>query len=124
MKLTKILGILLFAAAMAAPPATMAQENACNSESLGQVSCQRATLCQCQYFTGGAITGAPDGYRWDCSAFRPRCESAVDTLSQAAHLAGPGDFSDEEGPGVSMIAGLTNGIASFRRALSDSSVRG
>jgi hypothetical protein len=34
-------------------------------------------LCACGYQRGGAVSGRPDGWRWDCGILRPACGEAL-----------------------------------------------
>jgi hypothetical protein len=72
-------GLLLPAAAFA----QTAQPPRCTAESVGAVACMSTKLCECVYERGGAITGRPTGYRWECGALRPDCNQP------GADLAGP-----------------------------------
>lgn len=81
---------LLFAASLllfAATPVSAANEATapprCSAETLGAVACMSTKLCECVYERGGAISGRPTGYRWECGALRPDCNQP------SADLAGP-----------------------------------
>ena len=47
------------------PPCTPARE--------GVVACLGERLCRSRWEPGGALTGRPPGFRWDCGALRPSC---------------------------------------------------
>ena len=70
------LALVVLAAAAATPfTAPRAQEAApmCNQQSFGQTACFSPRLCECIYDRGGAMTGAPAGYRWQCDIRMPKC---------------------------------------------------
>lgn len=78
--------VFTFVFAIAATPASAAESNQpprCTAETLGAVSCMSTKLCECVYERGGAISGKPSGYRWECGALRPDCNQP------GADLAGP-----------------------------------
>ncbi len=52
----------------------------CNQDTFGQVACFSIKLCECIYDRGGAMTGLPARYRWDCGILRPRCEEAPTSI--------------------------------------------
>ena len=52
----------------------------CNQDTFGQVACFSVKLCECIYDRGGAMTGLPARYRWDCGILRPRCEEAPTSI--------------------------------------------
>ncbi len=62
-----------------APPPAGADEPApsCTRPALGETRCFTARLCACVYDRGGAMTGTPPGYRWDCGIHRPSCGEAA-----------------------------------------------
>jgi hypothetical protein len=60
---------------------TSAQAPSCDSAHLGTVACFVRKLCACTLSRGGAMTGLPTGYRWDCGPLRPGC--GADTLLPA-----------------------------------------
>ena len=68
---------LLFLAALlvvATPSWALAVEPLpCGSGTAGLVACVAGKLCACQYDPGGAMTGLPAGFRWDCGILRPSC---------------------------------------------------
>lgn len=66
-----------FAADAVSPPR-------CAVETLGAVACMSTKLCECVFERGGAISGRPSGYRWECGALRPDCQMP------GADLAAPG----------------------------------
>ncbi len=71
-----MLGLVVVAAATAGSfSAPHAQEAApmCNQQSFGQTACFSPRLCECIYDRGGAMTGAPAGYRWQCDIRKPKC---------------------------------------------------
>ncbi len=86
---TSVIIAAAFCAALTIPVGARAQDLSCRAETAGQTLCQQSRLCQCQYFAGGALTDSSAGFRWDCAAFRPRCE---------AGSAGPGPGSQQGGP--------------------------
>ena len=55
----------------------------CTAATFGQASCMANRVCECIYERGGAITGRPTGYRWDCGINRRQCE--VDPASIVEH---------------------------------------
>lgn len=62
---------------LAALPSAAAAAPACNRPGLGTVACQEGRLCECIFDRGGAMTGIPAGFRWDCGILRPRCGDAA-----------------------------------------------
>lgn len=58
---------------LGASSAGRAQAPGCDSVRLGTVACFERKLCACTFSRGGAMTGMPAGYRWDCGALRPGC---------------------------------------------------
>ena len=73
---------LAFLAAMLAGLAgrARADELACDAPRAGIVACLAGKLCACRLERGGAMTGLPDGYRWDCGVLRPACADVPATL--------------------------------------------
>ena len=59
-----------------------AEETACDAVRVGIVACFGGKLCACRFERGGAMTGLPDGYRWDCGALRPGCADVPATLDR------------------------------------------
>lgn len=57
-----------------------ADEVACDAPRAGIVACLAGKLCACRLERGGAMTGLPDGYRWDCGVLRPACADLPATL--------------------------------------------
>lgn len=55
------------------PPAIADPPPLCQRHSLGLVACIADRTCECIYERGGAITGLPTGYRWDCSPLQRNC---------------------------------------------------
>lgn len=74
-----VLALLPSAAAAQGP-----QPPRCTAESLGAVACMSTKLCECVYERGGAITGKPTGYRWECGALRPDCNQPGADLAAPA----------------------------------------
>jgi hypothetical protein len=72
---------LLLAMALLVPVAARAQEPACGADTVGLVACVAGKLCACRFARGGAATGLPDGFRWDCGVLRPRCGEPVPATS-------------------------------------------
>ncbi len=92
-----LLGLPLALALVAAAHEAKAEAPQCTAESAGQLLCRQATLCQCQYFTGGAVTGLPARYGWDCGALRPRCEADPKVGAETVRASGvPGRQEDTE----------------------------
>jgi hypothetical protein len=54
----------------------------CAAETLGAVSCMSTKLCECVFERGGAISGKPSAYRWECGALRPDCNQPGADLAQ------------------------------------------
>ena len=81
--------ICLAFAGMAGTPATAGDAPRCDGESLGQASCFSTKLCECIYDRGGAITGTPPGYRWDCGNLRPNCGDAANPPATMNEFTGP-----------------------------------
>ena len=50
---------------------------ACVDASAGLVACVAGKLCVCRFDRGGATTGLPAGFRWDCGVLRPACGDAA-----------------------------------------------
>ncbi len=50
-----------------------AQAPACDAAAFGSVACFVNRMCACIFDRGGAMTGRPAGYRWDCGVLRPSC---------------------------------------------------
>jgi len=50
-----------------------AQSPVCDAAAVGGVACFVNRLCACTFERGGAMTGRPAGYRWDCGVLRPGC---------------------------------------------------
>lgn len=46
----------------------------CTRQTLGISTCFGPKLCLCIYDRGGAGSGVPAGFRWDCGVLRPRCD--------------------------------------------------
>jgi hypothetical protein len=81
--------ICLAFAAMIGTPAGAQDAPRCTGESLGQASCFSNRLCECIYDRGGAITGTPPGYRWDCGNLRPNCGEAANPPATLNEYKGP-----------------------------------
>lgn len=71
-----LLAALLIMAAPSGPLAT--EPPSCASGTTGLVACMAGKLCTCQYDPGGAMTGLPAGFRWDCGILRPGCGPAAE----------------------------------------------
>lgn len=69
--------------------ARAADAPSCNREALGQASCFSPKLCTCIYDRGGAITGTPAGYRWDCGTLRPNCGEGTGRPATMNEFNGP-----------------------------------
>lgn len=67
---------IMLALAATLPLPALAQVPACAAEHAGIVACMAGKLCACAYDRGGAVTGVPAGYRWDCGVLRPSCGEA------------------------------------------------
>lgn len=50
-----------------------AQSPQCDAAAFGTVACFVDRMCSCIFDRGGAMTGRPAGYRWDCGVLRPSC---------------------------------------------------
>jgi hypothetical protein len=66
----------IIAAALTGGPAA-AQEAFCVVQRAGQVQCMAEKLCVCRHYSSSEMSGAGDGYRWDCGALRPACGTAA-----------------------------------------------
>lgn len=86
-------GLALAVAAGALPAPAAAQTGAvpaCSANRAGTQACVAGTLCDCRYDRGGALSGQPPGWRWDCGILRPRCGSAGPGLPATINpYAGP-----------------------------------
>ena len=73
--MSQLVGPILLATTLitAASSMALAQAPSCNSAQLGTVACFVRKLCACTLSRGGAMTGQPAGYRWDCGPLRPGC---------------------------------------------------
>lgn len=60
-----------------ARPAAAQEIPACTQDRAGAVACMAGKLCACGYQRGGAVSGRPDGWRWDCGILRPACGEAL-----------------------------------------------
>lgn len=71
--------ILLFLplALVLACPAAAQEIPACTQDRAGAVACMAGKLCACGYQRGGAVSGRPDGWGWDCGILRPACGEAL-----------------------------------------------
>ena len=78
-----LMGISAALAGLAITAGAWAQELQCSAEAAGELLCQQERLCECQYFTGGAVSEDTAGYRWDCGLLRPRCEAAPGSAGQS-----------------------------------------
>jgi hypothetical protein len=58
-------------------PAAAQEIPACTQDRAGAVACMAGKLCACGYQRGGAVSGRPDGWRWDCGILRPACGEAL-----------------------------------------------
>lgn len=76
MRLPLAAALLTLAAAL---PARVRAEAppACADGSAGLVACVAGKLCACRLDRGGAVSGLPAGYRWDCGVLRPACGDAA-----------------------------------------------
>src|SRR5262249_48935699 len=79
---------LAWVAALGVAPA-MAQAPACDATTSGTVACFARQLCAGGYDPGGAMTGEPPGYRWDCGILRPACEGDAGTPATTGGYNGP-----------------------------------
>jgi len=70
-------------------PTQAAEALTCAREALGKVSCFTPKLCKCIYDRGGAITGTPAGYRWDCGNLRPNCGEDTNLPATMNEFKGP-----------------------------------
>lgn len=75
--------------AFADMPARADDPPSCTRDSLGQAACFSPKLCECIYDRGGAITGTPAGYRWDCGTLRPNCGEAANRPATINEYTGP-----------------------------------
>ena len=102
-----------FCAALTVPVGARAQEASCRAETAGHLLCQQSRLCKCQYFAGGALTDSSAGYRWDCAAFRPRCETSAEPSAglglESQQSVPVGTSEDRQGSALDLVAaeGLT-----------------
>jgi hypothetical protein len=66
---------LALAAALALPLAAPAgaQAPACDVQAAETVACIAGRLCRCRFAAASALTGLPEGFRWDCGILRPAC---------------------------------------------------
>jgi hypothetical protein len=60
-----------------ASPAMAQDPPACTDTRAGAVACMAGRLCSCGYQRGGAMSGRPEGWRWDCGILRPSCGEAL-----------------------------------------------
>ena len=74
-----LLGLIISGGSQAHDPGAQ-DAPSCNRMALGQAACFANIRCECIYDRGGAITGTPEGYRWDCGILKPRCEEAPITI--------------------------------------------
>jgi hypothetical protein len=58
-------------------PAAAQEIPACTQDRAGAVACMAGKLCACGYQRGGAVSGRPDGWSWDCGILRPACGEAL-----------------------------------------------
>ena len=49
----------------------------CADAITGLVAYVAGKLCACRFDRGGAASGLPAGYRWDCGVLRPACGDAA-----------------------------------------------
>lgn len=72
------LGLVLAFPAALSPLAARAQPAApiCSADLAGVQACIAGTLCDCGWRRGGALSGQPPGWGWDCGVLRPRCGGA------------------------------------------------
>ena len=82
----RVAAMLLLAAAA---PARAEGPPACSAEMVGSVACFERVLCACGFQRGGAMTGLPTGYRWDCGIMRPPCGGGPDTPATTGGYQGP-----------------------------------
>lgn len=73
-------GIILVSSACLSSKSQAQDAPMCNRMAIGQATCLANVQCECIYDRGGAMTGVPEGYRWDCSILRPRCEEVPATI--------------------------------------------
>jgi hypothetical protein len=66
-------GALGLATAALATPTSAEPLPRCGPETLGQVACATAVLCECRYSRATVMTGIREGFQWDCGVLRPRC---------------------------------------------------
>lgn len=62
-----------------AAPAAAADPPACGPAQNGIVACLAGRLCGCGFERPGRMTGAREGWRWDCGILRPACGGGPDT---------------------------------------------
>ena len=74
--------------ATASTPA-LAQAPSCSAALAGSVACFERVLCACSFQRGGAMTGLPTGYRWDCGILRPPCSGGPDVPATTGGYQGP-----------------------------------
>lgn len=56
-----------------------AEAPACNAATAGAVTCMAGRMCACDLQRSGRMTGAREGWRWDCGILRPACGGGPDT---------------------------------------------
>lgn len=61
----------------------------CTAETLGQNACFVDKMCECKFDRGGAMTGVPSGYRWDCGIKRPGCGAGAAAPATLNEFMGP-----------------------------------
>ena len=70
--------IIFILATVASGGARAEAPPACTDAGVGLVACVAGKLCACRLDRGGAATGLPAGFRWDCGVLRPACGDASD----------------------------------------------
>jgi hypothetical protein len=71
----RLVAALALAVALALPPAAPvgAQVPACDLQAAETVACIAGRSCRCRLAPASAMTGLPEGFRWDCGTLRPAC---------------------------------------------------
>lgn len=86
--LLPLLAVPLLLASASGGGLRAAEPPACRAETAGVVACLAGRMCACGPGRGGRMTGAREGYRWDCGILRPACGGGPDTPAMT------GDYPD------------------------------
>lgn len=72
-RLLAAMTVLLPIALAVVTAAAQTEPPRCVAERAGQLNCQAGVACECRFFRESLLDATPAGWRWDCSALRPRC---------------------------------------------------